>query len=42
MKQIIVAAIAALSFISFNASADYVSPGTGPFTHTGSANDSEN
>jgi hypothetical protein len=42
MKQIIVAVIAALSFVSFNAAADYVSPSTGPFTHTGTANDSEN
>jgi hypothetical protein len=42
MKQIIVAVIAALSFVSFNAAADYVAPSKGPFTHTGTANDSEN
>lgn len=42
MKQIIIALIAALSFVSFNAiSADYVAPGKGPFTHTGTANDSD-
>lgn len=41
MKQIIVALIAALSFVSFNASADFVAPSTGPFTHTGTANDSD-
>jgi hypothetical protein len=42
MKQIFVAVIAALSFISFTASADMVAPSKGPFTHTGTANDSEN
>ena len=41
MKRIIVAVLAALSFVSFNASADFVAPGSGPFTHTGTANDSE-
>ena len=42
MKQVIVAVLAALSFISFNAAADYTAPSKGPFTHTGTANDSEN
>jgi hypothetical protein len=41
MKQLIIAVIAALSFVSFNASADYVAPSAGPFTHTGTAGDSE-
>ena len=41
MKQIMVALIAALSFVSFNASAEFVAPSAGPFTHTGTANDSD-
>jgi hypothetical protein len=42
MKQVIIALIAALSLISFNASAEWTAPSKGPFTHTGTANDSEN
>jgi hypothetical protein len=41
MKQLMIAIIAALSFVSFNASADFVAPSAGPFTHTGTASDSE-
>ena len=41
MKKIIFALIAALSFVSFNASADYVAPSVGPFVNTGTANDSD-
>jgi hypothetical protein len=41
MKKLIMALIAALSFVSFSASADWTAPGKGPFTNTGTANDSE-
>ena len=39
MKKVIMALIAALSFVSFNASADWSAPSKGPFTNTGTAND---
>jgi hypothetical protein len=42
MKKIVMALIAALSLVSFSASADWNAPGKGPFTHTGTASDSEN
>jgi hypothetical protein len=42
MKKIVMALIAALSLVSFSASADWNAPGKGPYTHTGTANDSEN
>ena len=41
MKKILIAIVAALSFVSFNASAEWVAPSAGPFTNTGTANDSE-
>lgn len=41
MKKLIIAIISALSFVSFNASAEWVVPSSGPFTHTGTANDSD-
>lgn len=41
MKRVIIALIAALWLVSFNASANWTAPGKGPFTHTGTASDSE-
>jgi hypothetical protein len=41
MKKVLIALIAALSLVSFSASADWTAPSKGPFTNTGTANDSE-